>query len=57
MRTIFILNIIYAISGSGNDGNLAGVVRAREERKSWSLIVTGEGTEDDGFPVCWDRDR
>ena len=57
MRTIFILNIIYAISGSGNDGNLAGVVRAREERKSWSLIVTGDGKEDDGFPVCWDRDR
>ena len=34
--------------GSGGKGNLAGVVRAREGRKSWNLVVSGqrgEGTE------------
>ena len=28
---------------------MAGVVGAREERRSWSLVVTAEGKEDEGF--------
>ena len=31
--------------GIGGDGNLDGVVRARAERKSRALVVTGGGRE------------
>ena len=41
---------------SGGNNNLAGVVRAKEERKSRDLVMTGEGREGDGFfLVCWNR--
>ena len=34
---------------------MSRMVRAREERKSWSLVMTGEGRGGDGvFLVWWD---
>ena len=30
---------------------MAGVVGVREERRNWSLVVTGEGKEGGVFPV------
>ena len=41
----------------GSDGNLEGVVEMREERRSLSMEVTGEGKAGGGFSVCWDRNE
>ena len=35
---------------------MASMVGAREERKSRSLVVMGEGKEGEGFSVCRDGD-
>ena len=35
---------------------MVGMVGAREERRSWYLVVTGEGKYGEVFFVCWDGD-
>ena len=52
------LKEIWKQRGSDVNRNLEGGVRAREERKSRSLVVTGEGREGDGVLLVFlDGDR
>ena len=48
-------NIFQQQRGRGGDGNMEGVVGAREEERSRFLVVTCEGKEIKGFLVCWYR--
>ena len=41
------IKIFWQQRGIGGDRNLTGVVRARDERKNWALVVMGEVREDD----------